>query len=191
MTKWDFEYRAFTEEDITYLIGRLNAIKELVGEDQTVTDKYFVGPSDISARVRGREIKIRGPEEVVDELVNKVRDDRYNFPLQPDVIEEAIGVDKQTNPLTLSSLDALESYFKQKIGVAVNDVFKESRKYDGPGFEVEVTGTNIGGKKLYTASVAANAVQTIHDVLKEYDIDKLPGSKTMDYSAAIKQIMGK
>ncbi len=186
MTKWQYQYRAFGEQDPTDVRDSL-ASSGMNARNQEVTDTYAVGPSDFSVRVRGSQLKVKGPESKVDALVDKVIDDRYYFPVESTLVEQAIGAKpSRFRKTTLTSADDVVKHAARKKDVVATDVKKNSVKYEQSDFEVEVTAADISGKTVYTVCVAANDPAKIHDVTTQHRITQWQGAKPMEYAEAIR-----
>src|SRR3989338_5527132 len=106
MTQWKYQYRAFAEQEPKEVRDSL-AASGMPRRDQTETDTYVVGPSNVAARVRNGQIKFRGPSSSVDALVDEVQDDRYSFPVDSNVVNEAIGAKRDLVGRRLGSVDDL------------------------------------------------------------------------------------
>lgn len=220
MTKWKYQTRIFSEEEPVEVTRRLGGKNSGLGtpKEQKENDTYFVGNSDIAARVRGKEIKIKGPGKNVDPLVYEVRDERYDFPLAAAILEEALGVSAKAPeeeneeswlqrgisymfsgprqstatlvaPATtkLRTLDEMVAWAQKMENVIAADVEKESRKYEQPKLEVEVTRATFSGVTLWTVNVAANEPKLIHDAVGRHRMLYIPGGKLMEYAQAIRE----
>ncbi|MBI2670787.1 hypothetical protein HYX18_02325 [Candidatus Woesearchaeota archaeon] len=186
MTKWTYQYRAFVGQEPTSLVDALDKEKDFSKSRKSTIDTYVVGPSQVSARVRDGQLKMRGPTGSVDALVFELTDERYSFPVASETIAKAIGVKPDFTSKHLKTVGDLERWAEKK-GAIVAEVKKQTKKYETPTCEVEVTEVDIEGKNLYTVAVASNDVGKIHSTLNTYGIPQIPRSRIMDYAEAIRQ----
>jgi hypothetical protein len=191
MTNWQYEYRAFMDADPTSVREALdNAMKAdgLAKKVQSETDTYCVGgATNIAVRIRGSDIKMKGPVKAVDDLVDEMSDERTSIPVDRTVLVNALGIKADKHPKTLNSLDEIKDYMKQK-GSKTSEVVKEMTKYEGPNLEVEVSSVVIDGSQKWTVCVASHDPKLVRDAVEKYSI-KGVGTK-MCYAEAVKQ-MGK
>ncbi|MFT4303566.1 MAG: hypothetical protein ACMXYG_03305 [Candidatus Woesearchaeota archaeon] len=187
MTKFEYEYRAFMDNDVPDIRATLDSAMKTDGLTkivQTETDTYCVGgATDVAVRVREGQIKLKGPINAVDDLVDQYQDDRHSFPVNRQVIAEAVGI-KEKKDKKLYSLDELKDYMKEK-GSKTSVVDKEMTKYTGPGIEVEVSRVVIDGTQRWTVCVAGHDVQKVRETVEKYGI-KGVGTK-MCYAEAVRQ----
>jgi hypothetical protein len=184
MTNWKYQFRAFVTEDPTMLRESLRA-SGLPKREQEVTDTYVIGTTDVSARVRDGQVKIKGPKTHVDTIVDEVLDERHYLPMNSDLVSNAIGT--RCDGTQLKSASDLTDYASRRKDTLVTPVKKNSTKYEGTNLEVEVTKANILGSDVHTVCVASNDVKTLHDALHRYGVLAIPGSEVMDYAEAIRK----
>jgi hypothetical protein len=186
MTQWKFQYRAFGEQDPADVRDSL-ASSGMIKRDQEVTDIYVVGLSNTSVRVRDGQIKVKGHQSSVDAVVDEIRDDRYNFPIESRVVNEAIGAKKDFVGRSLKKVDDLEKHAASKKDVIVTGVKKKSAKYERVDLEVEVTAADISGRTVHTVCIASNEPEKIHSALIQHKVLSWPGASKMEYAEAIRK----
>jgi hypothetical protein len=189
MTQWKYQYRAFGDQDPTEVRTAL-ASSGMSKRDQQVTDTYVVGTSNVAARVRDSQIKIKGPAKSVDAIVDEAQDDRHGFPIKANVINDAIGAKRGFLDKSLKSVEDVVDYAAGKKDVVVAEVEKRSAKYENGAFEVEVTEATIAGRKVHTVCVASNDVPKVHDALNRFKVLAWSGSAKMEYAEAIRKYNG-
>lgn len=191
MTAWKYEYRAFMDADPTAVRTAVEGDMKasgLVKKVQQETDLYCVGgATDIAVRLRGTDIKMKGPVQAVDDLVDEMSDERAYLPVEARVIAEALGLKKDKfwkKSGTLKTQQDVEEYMKEK-GSKTSTVEKEMTKYEGPKLELEVSAVKIDGAQKWTICVAGCDPKQVREAVEKYGI-KGVGTK-MHYAEAVKQ----
>jgi len=188
MTAWRFEYRAFMDNEPVAVVASIDAAmaaENLSRKTQVASDLYCVGgATDIAVRVRGTEVKMKGPEKAVDDLVDQMYDQRASLPCDASVIANALGLPKDKDARTLKTENEVRLYMKEK-GSKTSVVEKQMTKWEGSRYEIEVSAVVIDAAKAWTICVASQDAATVRDVLQKYSIVGV-GDK-MHYAEAVKQ----
>lgn len=188
MTKWQYEYRAFMDADPTAVRSALDSSMSadgLVKKVQQEKDLYCVaGATDIAVRLRGTEVKMKGPIKAVDDLVDEMYDARTSLPVDSNQLADELGLPADKKPQMLKREADITAYMKRK-GAKTSTVEKDMVKYEGQDLEVEVSGVKIDGSQAYTICVASSDPAKIRAAIEKYGIKGL-GTK-MHYAEAVKQ----
>lgn len=189
MTAWKYEYRAFANADPADVRQKLeDAAKAGVftRRTQTETDLYCVGgATEIAVRLRGSDLKMKGPVKAVDDLVDEMADSRASLPVDASVVADALGLAKEKEPRTLKSEEKVRKYMKEK-GSKTSTVEKDMTKFESNELEVEVSAVKIDGAQAWTICVAGWDPKKVREAVEAYGIKGI-GTK-MHYAEAVRQM---
>jgi hypothetical protein len=188
MTAWKFEYRAFMDADPVDVRKKIDdqmPVDGLTKIVQNEQDMYCVaGATEIAVRVRGSDVKMKGPVKAVDDLVDEMSDERAYLPVNSDTIAAALGFKKEKDPKYLKTAEKLRVWMKEK-GSKTSDVAKTMTKYTGKGVEIEVSQVVIDGDTKWTVCVASDDAKKVRAAVEFYGLKGL--GKKMHYAEAVRQ----
>lgn len=175
MTNWQYETRVFLNcEPISVIADITEATaKGYTKREQKETDLYCVGGNtDIAVRLRGNQLKMKGPVAAVDDLVDQMSDERASLPVDRDVVAQALGFPVDQKGKTLADADAVKAYMKKK-GSKTSEVAKDMTKYESPNLEVEVSRYNIDGQLKWTICIAGSDAKKVRKAAEDFGVKKL------------------
>lgn len=194
MTNWQYECRVFMDSDPAAVREAVeNSMKDegLSKTLQKETDTYCVGgATDIAVRVRGNQVKMKGPVKAVDDLVDEMSDERAYLPVNRSVIADALGLPADKKDKSLPDLEAVKKYMKKK-GSKTSTVEKDMTKYESSKLELEVSEVKIDGAQKWTICLASSDPKKVREAAEKYGIkdmvDKGEAVK-LCYAEAVKQM---